>query len=79
MSDKPDLTDTQKNEIISAIASDIYRKATIPQVLQLVQTQCTNQAKDIVENASGEELQSFIDQLNEQKAKAQQASEPEKK
>jgi hypothetical protein len=67
MSDKTNLTDTQKNELIGGIANDIYRRATVPQALQLIQTQCTNQAKDIVEKATDEEIQGFLDQLEKGK------------
>ena len=62
------LSDEEKNEFASAIANDIYRKSTFAQVIQLVQTQCTNQAAGIVENASAEELDSFRKHLSEQKA-----------
>lgn len=67
-----ELTEEQKQELISAIAGDIYRRATINQVLQLVQTQCTNQAKDIMENATDEEIQNFLDQIAENKKQKQQ-------
>lgn len=67
-----ELTEEQKQELISAIAGDIYRRATITQVLQLVQTQCTNQAKDIMENATDEEIQNFLDQIAENKKQKQQ-------
>ena len=73
-SDKINLTDVQKNELISGIANDIYRRATVPQAIQLIQTQCTNQAKDIVENATDEELKGFIQQLDQAKAAATQAA-----
>ena len=77
MSDKINLTDTQKNELISGIANDIYRRATIPQAIQLVQTQCTNQAKDIVDNATAEELEGFMKQLEASKKAVEEASAPQ--
>lgn len=77
MSDKINLTDTQKNELISGIANDIYRRATIPQAIQLVQTQCTNQAKDIVDNATAEELEGFMKQLEASKKAVEEASSPQ--
>jgi len=79
MSDKINLTDVQKNELISGIANDIYRRATIPQAIQLVQTQCTNQAKDIVDNATDEEIEGFMKQLEASKkavAEANSTQEP---
>jgi len=79
MSDKINLTDVQKNELISGIANDIYRRATIPQAIQLVQTQCTNQAKDIVDNATDEEIKGFMKQLEASKkavAEANSTQEP---
>ena len=77
MSDKINLTDTQKNELISGIANDIYRRATLPQVIQLIQTQCTNQAKDIVDKATDEELSGFITQLEASKKAAAEAGSSE--
>ena len=58
-----DLTEEEKKELISAIANDIYKRANILQVIQLVQTQCTNQAAQIVENATDSEIEDFKKQL----------------
>jgi len=65
-----ELTDEQRNELTSAIANDIYRRATFAQAIQLIQTQCTNQAVDIVKNASKEEILGFLEQLNTSKEAA---------
>lgn len=58
------LTQEQRNELAAAIAGDIYRRATILQCLQLVQTQCSNQANDILDKASEEEIKDFLKQLD---------------
>ncbi|MDC3298499.1 hypothetical protein OAU81_00345 [bacterium] len=57
------LTDEEKHELISAIANDIYQRSTWLQVMSLVQNQCTTQATKVVENATDEELQEFLDTL----------------
>jgi hypothetical protein len=70
------LSDEEKNEFAGAIANDIYKKSTFAQVIQLVQTQCTNQAATIVENATAEEIDSFRKHLAAQAAPEAQ-SDPE--
>lgn len=57
------LTQEEKQELVTAIANDIYKRANLLQVIQLVQTQCTNQAAQIVENATEEEIEGFKKQL----------------
>ncbi len=57
------LTEEEKKEIGNAIANDIYRRASLAQVIQLVQTQCANQANTIIENATAEEIENFRKQL----------------
>lgn len=62
------LTEEQKHELVTAIANDIYRRATLSQTIQLVQTQCTNQAATIVQNATPEEIATFLEQLKDNTA-----------
>lgn len=57
------LSEEERTELTSAIANDIYKRANLLQVIQLVQTQCTNQAVQIVENATEEEIEDFKRQL----------------
>lgn len=58
------LTEEEKKELVTAIANDIYRRATWAQVQSLVQTQCTNQAVTIVDNATDEEIDKWMEVLN---------------
>lgn len=59
------LTEEEKKELVTAIANDIYSRATWAQVQSLVQTQCTNQAVKVVENANDEEIEKWLEVLNE--------------
>ena len=61
------LTDEQRQELVSAIANDIYSRSTFAQVIQLIQTQCTNQAVEIVKNATEEEIATFLETLKTNK------------
>ena len=67
------LSDEEKNEFASLIANDIYRRATLAQTIQLVQTQCTNQAASIIENATEEEIESFRKQIAESRKESESA------
>lgn len=67
------LTEEETNELITVIANDIYKRATWLQVMQLVQTQCSTQAKQIVENATEEEIEGFMKQIAEANAAAEEA------
>ena len=69
------LTEEETNELITVIANDIYKRATWLQVMQLVQTQCSQQAKQIVDNATEEEIEGFMKQIAEQKAAEDAAKE----
>lgn len=60
---KASLTDEEKRELVAAIANDIYKRSTLLQIIQLVQTQCTNQAATIIENATDDEIEGFLKQL----------------
>lgn len=66
------LTEEEKKELVSAIANDIYKRANLLQVIQLVQTQCTNQAAQIVENATAEEIEDFKKQIAGEASKEQE-------
>lgn len=68
------LTEEEKKELVTAIANDIYSRATWAQVMSLVQTQCTNQAVKIVENATDEELENFLEALNKPLTKSENLS-----
>ena len=74
-----DLTEEEKKELISAIANDIYKRANLLQVIQLVQTQCTNQAAQIIENATDKEIEDFKKQLKGDLGEEQQQATEEVK
>ena len=74
-----DLTEEEKKELISAIANDIYKRANLLQVIQLVQTQCTNQAAQIIENATDKEIEDFKKQLKGDLSEEQQQATEEVK
>jgi hypothetical protein len=71
------LTEEETNELITVIANDIYKRATWLQIMQLVQTQCSQQAKQIVENASDEEIEGFMKNIAESQAAADKAAAEE--
>ena len=71
------LSDEQRQELVSAIANDIYTRSTFAQVIQLIQTQCTNQAIEIVKNASAEEIDTFLETLKTNKEGAAAKESPE--
>ena len=71
------LTEEETNELITVIANDIYKRATWLQIMQLVQTQCSQQAKQIVDNASEEEIEGFMKQIAESKQAADEAQAEE--
>lgn len=74
---KSTLTDEQKNELIGAIAGDLHQRASWLQAIQLVQTQCMHQAQEIVDNATDEECQQFIEQLKQQQKEAAESQNKE--
>lgn len=74
-----DLTEEEKKELVSAIANDIYKRANLLQVIQLVQTQCTNQAAQIIENATDKEIEDFKKQLKGDTGEEQQQATEEVK
>lgn len=77
--DNANLTDEEKKELVSAIANDIYKRANLLQVIQLVQTQCTNQAMQIVDNATPQEIEDFKKQLAGGEQPSEKSTEEEVK